>query len=102
MSNDNFKNENEIIAKFMRGKPSPPNWTWDYHETWDSLIPVIEKIIHEEKGMFYLSAPNFVPGNEDSTFSLLTCADNNIRKKGDDFFKMAYESVIEYLKNRQV
>ena len=52
--------------------------------------------------MFYLSAPNFVPGNEDSTFSLLTCADNNIRKKGDDFFKMAYESVIEYLKNRQV
>ena len=100
MKTDDFKKTNEIIAQFMRGKPSPPNWTWDYHETWDSLMPVIEKIISEEKSMFYFAAPNFIPGVEHYTFSMLSDTDNGFKKTGDNFFEMMYEGVVEYIKNK--
>jgi len=35
---------NRAIAQFMRGEIVPDTWTWHYHEDWNQLIPVIEKI----------------------------------------------------------
>ena len=99
---NDFKSDNLIIAEFMMGKPSPsPNWEWDYHKSWDSLMPVIEKIIKEQESIFYITAPNFIPGQNNHTLSMLSYTDHHVIKRGNNFFEMAYQSVVEYLKNKK-
>lgn len=44
---------NRQIAQFMRGEIVPETWTWHYHEDWNQIIPVVEKIkglIYKDKG----------------------------------------------------
>ena len=86
------KDGNKIIAEFMRGKKSPPNWTWEYHESWNSLIP--------ENSSFYLFAPNLTTDTKSYSFVMLPDTDKQIRKNGDNFFEMVYDSVVEYLKTK--
>jgi hypothetical protein len=38
-----IKSKNEAIARFM-GSNNPSPYEWQYHESWDALMPVIEKI----------------------------------------------------------
>ena len=91
---------NRIIAKYMRGKMPPPNWTWKYHESWDALMPVIEKIICEEKSMFYFTGPNYIPGIDKYSFSISHDGKSPIREKGIGMLDIAYEGVVNYIKNK--
>ena len=93
---------NRIIAEFMRGKPSPPNWSWDYHKNWNSLMPVLCKILCDEEGMMYFSAPNYVPSVNKYHISILSDTDIAIKKAGDNLFDIIYEGVLVYLKNKKI
>lgn len=94
---------NKIIATYMRdNKPPPPNWSWDYHKSWDDLLPVIDKIICEDKTMFYFTAPNYVPGIEKYSFSISPDTENPIKEKGLTMLEIAYEGVVKYIKRKQL
>lgn len=94
--------KNRIIATYMRdNKPPPPNWSWDYHKSWDALMPVIDKIICEEKTMFYFTAPNYVPGIEKYSFAISPNASDKIKKKGLTMLEIAYEGVVKHIKRKQ-
>lgn len=45
-----IKTDNRMIAQFYKGESVPESWNWNYHDNWDSLMPVIEKI--ESLGYF--------------------------------------------------
>ena len=47
---------NKLIAEFMLNKIVPQSWTWEYHKSWDALMPVVEKIESiEDSNLPYLS-----------------------------------------------
>jgi len=95
-----IEDNNRIIATYMRDKAPPPNWSWNYHKSWDDLIPVIDKIICNEKTMFYFTGHNYVPGIERYSFSIGPDDKSPIKENGASMLEIAYEGVVKYIKNK--
>ena len=65
-------------------------------------MPVLCKIICDEKGTMYFSAPNYIPSVNKYHISMLSDTDTPIKKAGDNLFDIIYEGVLVYLKNKKV
>ena len=67
-----------------------------YHESWDWLMPVIEKIIEKHNSQCYFEHPSFL--NVGQTYFVML--DDTIMKeqgRGDTMIDAAYKAVINYV-----
>lgn len=94
--------DNELIAQFMGlplyrdevmftgGTRKVPFQKWQYHTSWDWLMPVVEKI--ETLGFFFIIKSTYVEVNRLYDPVTVSCAD------GESKIQAVYKVVIEFIK----
>ncbi len=95
-------NDNKLIAEFMTGEIQPDTWTWNYHDSWDSLMPVVEKIVGEDSSCFHVGSPGYASSTDNWEFSMLDDQINGQNSRASTLIEATYNTVVKYIKTKQL